>query len=144
MKFEEVKDLDTARFRRLTGVKKETFVEMVKILDIADCIKKRKGGRKNKLSIPNQLLMTLKYMRHYPTQAVLAIEYGISEGSVCKGIKWVENVLVKDGIFALPGKKALLNDNSFELILVDASETPIERPKKNKDTITQGKRKGTH
>ena len=33
--------------------------------------------------------------------------------------------------FALPGRKALLkSDMEYEVVLVDASETPIERPKK--------------
>jgi hypothetical protein len=35
----------------------------------------------------------------------------------------------------LPGKKALLKSNvEFEVILIDATETPIERPKK-KDSM---------
>ena len=33
--------------------------------------------------------------------------------------------------FALPGKKALLkSDIKYEVVLIDATETPIERPKK--------------
>ncbi len=45
--------------------------------------------------------------------------------------------------FALPGRKALLkNDTEYEVVLVDASESPIERPKKSKDTTTLARRKG--
>jgi len=43
----------------------------------------------------------------------------------------------------LPGKKALLkSDNELKVILIDASETPIERPKKrvkNKKLIKKKK-----
>ena len=46
-------------------------------------------------------------------------------------MKWVEDTLIKHPDFALPGRKALLkNDTEFEVVLVDASESPIERPKK--------------
>jgi len=46
-------------------------------------------------------------------------------------VKWVEDMLIKHPDFALPVRKALLkSDMEYEIILVDASETPIERPKK--------------
>ena len=39
--------------------------------------------------------------------------------------------LVKSKEFSLPKKKELLEDNNeIEVILVDATESPIERPKK--------------
>jgi len=40
-------------------------------------------------------------------------------------------VLIKSGVFSLPGKKELLkSDMEYEVILIDASESAIERPKK--------------
>jgi len=43
------------------------------------------------------------------------------------------------------GNKVLTkNDVEYEVILIDATETPIERPKKNKNTFIQEKRKSTH
>ena len=66
----------------------------------------------------------------------------MSESTAYDIIKWIENTLIKHPSFALPGKKALLkNDNEYEIILIDATETPIERPKKNKNITTQAKRK---
>ncbi len=54
--------------------------------------------------------------------------------------RWIENILIKTKEFALPGRKALLNnDNEFEVILIDAVESPIERPKK--ENSIQEKRK---
>ncbi|KIC75819.1 hypothetical protein DB41_HD00010 [Neochlamydia sp. TUME1] len=35
------------------------------------------------------------------------------------------------------------SDTEYEVILVDATETPVERPKKSKNAIIQGKRKNT-
>ncbi len=43
----------------------------------------------------------------------------------------IEDILIKSKVFSLPGKKALLkSDTEFEVILIDATESPIERPKK--------------
>jgi len=126
-----VKNLSDEQFRRLTGVKRGTFDKMIQILEEADNKKKRKGGRKNKLSIENQLLMALEYIREYRTYFHVSQSYGISESSCYKGIKWIEDTLIKHPDFALPGRKALLkSDMEYEVVLIDATETPIERPKK--------------
>ena len=54
--------LNEKDFKQLIGVKKATFEAMVTILNEAYANKPRKwrGGRKKKLSIEEQLLMTLK------------------------------------------------------------------------------------
>ena len=131
MKYEQVKNLSDEQFRRLTGVKCSTFDKMIKILEEADKKKKIKGGRRNKLSIENQLLMALEYIREYRTYFHVSQSYGISESSCYKGIKWVEDTLIKHPDFAMPGRKALLkSDMEYEVVLIDATETPIERPKK--------------
>ena len=45
----------------------------------------------------------------------------------------VEDTLIRDGTFSRPGRKApLKTDMEYEVILVDATESPIERPKKSK------------
>ncbi len=142
MKFETVKDQDDEKFRRLTGVKRPTFDKMVGILD--DSIKNRKvnSGRKKKLSIENSLLMTLEYIREYRTYFHVSQSYGVSESSTYKTVRWVENTLIKHPDFALPGRKALLkSDIEYDVVLIDATETPIEKPKKSKSIFIQEKRK---
>lgn len=144
MKFDTVKELDDEKFRRLTGVKRSTFDKMLCIL--SDAIKSRRTakGRKKKLSIEDMLLMSLEYIREYRTYFHVSQSYGLSESSTYKTVKWVEDTLIKHQDFALPGRKALLkSDMEYELVLIDATETPIERPKKSKSTFTQEKRKGT-
>jgi hypothetical protein len=145
MRYDQTKALEDEKFRRLTGVKLPTFLKIVDILRQADIQKKSQGGRKNKLSIEDQLLMTLEYLREYRTYFHIGQSYGISESSAYKAVKWVEDTLIKHPDFALPGRKALLkNDMEYEVVLIDATESPIERPKKNKSTIIQEKRKNTH
>jgi len=134
MKYNQIKDLLEEQFRRLTGVKRETFKKMIEILREADRKKKASGGRKNKLSIEDQLLMALEYIREYRTYFHIAKSYAVSESAAYKTVRWVEDTLVKHHDFALPGRKALLkSDVEYEVVLVDASETPIERPKKKSD-----------
>jgi Helix-turn-helix of DDE superfamily endonuclease len=131
MKYEQIRNLLNESFRRLTGVKRQTFEKMVKILAEDDKNKKIKGGRKNKLSLENRLLMALEYIREYRTYFHISKSYGVSESTAYKTVRWVEDTLIKHPDFALPGRKALLkNDMEYEVVLVDASETPIERPKK--------------
>lgn len=133
MKYEHAKGLDDEKFRRLTGVKKETFDRMIKILKEADLEKKKRGGRKNKLIIEDRLLMALEYIREYRTYFHVSQSYGLSESVAYDTIKWIEDTLIKHPDFALPGRKALLkSDMEYEVILIDATETAIERPKKKK------------
>ncbi|KJV71647.1 DDE superendonuclease family protein, partial [Orientia tsutsugamushi str. TA763] len=48
-------------------------------------------------------------------------------------VKWVEDTLVKHSNFALLGRKAIMkSDMNYEVVLIDATESPIERPKKTK------------
>jgi transposase len=134
MKYDQTNELSDEQFRRLTGVKRSTFKKMLEILREADQRKKTRGGRKSKLSIENQLLMALEYIREYRTYFHVATSYGVSESVAYKIIRWIEDTLIKDPVFALPGRKALLKSNmEYEVLLIDASETPIERPKKKSD-----------
>jgi hypothetical protein len=131
-KYEELKKLPPEQFRRLTGVKQETFSEMINILVAVQNGRYRKAGRKGSLSIEDKLLMALEYLREYRTYFHLGCSYGLSESPCYRACRWVEDSLIKSGKFSLPGKKALLkSDVEYELILIDASETPIERPKKS-------------
>ena len=130
-KYDKIKGFPEEDFRRLTGVKKNTFAEMVNILREAKDSIYRRSGRKGKLSVEDKLLMTLEYLREYRTYFHVASSYGVSESACYRTCRFVEDTLIKSKKFSLPGKKALVkSDTEFEVILVDASETPIERPKK--------------
>jgi hypothetical protein len=118
---------------------------MVEILRAAHIQKKLKGGRPNKLSIEDMLLMSLEYWREYRTYFHIGIDYGLSESNTYQTIRWVENVLVKDGTFSLPGKKALLEEGAeYEVVLKDVTESPIERPKRGKTATIPERKNATH
>jgi hypothetical protein len=137
MCYETIQHLKDTEFKRLTGVQRETFEMMLQVVEKG----LRDFGRPTKLSRADQLLMTLMYWREYRTEFHIAQSYGLSESTVCRTIQKVENALVRSGKFRLPGKKALqANDTVFEVVLVDVSEQPVERPKKAKNGITVAKR----
>jgi hypothetical protein len=130
MKYEKIKTYKDEKFRRITGVKRTTFKKMIEILKTAYDKKHTKRGRHRKLTIEDMLLVTLEYLREYRTYAHIAANYDIDESNVYRLVKWVEDVLIKDGTFSLPGKKALLTGN-INIELKDVTELIIERPKKN-------------
>ena len=133
MRYETIEQLKDTDFKRLTGVQRATFEEMRKVVEKG----LRKFGRPPKLSRADQLLMTLMYWREYRTEFHIAQSYGVSEATVCRTIRKVEDVLMSSKTFRLPGKKTLQpSDTVFEVILVDVSEQPVERPKKAKKRTT--------
>ncbi len=136
MNYEQVQNLNPADFKRYCGVHQETFKEMVKIVK-AEKILQKKSGRPSKLCIEDQILMTLSYLREYPTFFHLGIKWGINESNSYRIVIRTEKFLIKSGLFNLPGKKILNRNHNEEIetVVVDVSEHEIERPKKNKRNI---------
>ncbi|WP_105629023.1 IS5 family transposase [Spiroplasma poulsonii] len=135
--------LNDREWLRLTGIKKSTFNKMLDILKVAEIEKFKKGGKTNKLSLENRLLMTLLYWREYQTYFHLGKSFDISEANCYRNIKWIEDILIKNSDFQqLAGKKALINDYfNDKTIIIDATETPIQRPKKGQKQSYSGKKK---
>ena len=118
MKYEKIEEYTEDNFRRITGVKRETFRKMVEIVKKSYDEKHKKRGRKLKLSIEDMVLATLEYLREYRTYAHIAANYGIAESNIYRGIRWVENVLISDGTFSLPSRKEVLEKSAdYEIIL---------------------------
>lgn len=142
MKWYTIFRLNEGDFLRLTGVKRSVFDIMLKVLK--DDKAKNKRGARSKLIIEDSLLLTLEYYREYRTMFHIGKHYGVCEATVFNTIRRVEEVLIRHKSFSLPGKKALLTvENSESVILIDASETPIQRPKKTKKMVFR-EEKTTH
>ena len=107
-KYEMVNKLSIIEFRRLTGVQKDTFVEMVSIVKEAEHKRMSRGGKPPHLGIEDRVLMTLEYLREYRTYFHLGQSYGLSESACYRNCRWIEDTLIKNKTFALPGKKVLL------------------------------------
>lgn len=141
--FEKTASLNDAAFKQLIGVKRATFAEMVRLL--AQNYEKThlKGGRPRKLSLEDQLIMTLRYLRHYDIQLKLAFDFEVGEATVHDTLVWVEDCLFESGRFSLPDTEQFLKEEAVTDIAIDVTESPIERPKKDKKPPIQEKRSVT-
>lgn len=88
--------------------------------------------------------MTLEYWREYRTYLHIGHSYGVSESTAYRNIRRCEDTLITSGTFTLPGKKSLLTrDRTYEIVLIDATETPVERPQKNSAATTRARKNAT-
>ena len=141
MRYEKAKKLKDSDFKRLCGVKKETFLEMCRIVQAVE--NQRTSGRNCNLSVENQVLLTLNFWREYRTMFHLGQDWGLHESNVSRLVRKIEDILIKSGKFSLPSKRRLLEEDSLTYTIVDVTEMTIERPKKNKRDVIREKRSGT-
>ena len=140
---ERIAHLKAKDYQKYLGVKKKTLDVMLQILEKDYQRKHKLGGRPPKLSVLDKLMIMLQYYREYRVMDNIAFDYGVSKSTISDAIKWVEETLVKDGIFRLPSKRKLLEDLSLEVVLVDATECEIERPQKISAGITPARKRST-
>ena len=149
-RWNSVQKLSEDKILRLTGVRLFFFDEMVKILRKIEEYKFKTGGRPPKLVIEDQILLLLQYYREYCTLFSAASSYGVSEPTAWRIVVKIEKILISSGNFSLPGKKECSN-GTHDHLLVDVTESPVERPKKRelvelktfKRIFTQERRKST-
>jgi hypothetical protein len=135
-----LKKLNKKQFKRLVGVTFKVFKLMVKVIE--DYEAQKTAGRKSKLSPEDKVLMTLQYLREYPSLLRLGIDWGIHESTVQRIITKTEELPLQSKDFHLPGRKAV-KENQWEIVIIDVAETPIERPKKNSVAASQARRNVT-
>jgi hypothetical protein len=141
MKHERAKHLKPAEFKRFWGVQLETFKQMVEIVHQHE-EQKKKTGRPGKVSLEDQVLMTLEYWREYRTYFHIGQSWGVTESTACRIIRKIEKILSAARIFTLPGKKSLYQSEPvIKAVVIDVTESPIERPKKNRNNFIAARRK---
>ena len=140
MTYEQLRNLKSEEFKRFYGVHPETFRRMVKELE-PNLKRTGKRGGQPKLSVEDQLLISLEYWREYRTYFHIGKSWGVHESTVYRIVRKVEQLLIRSGVFRLPGKKQLYQSAcEWKIVVVDVTETPIERPKKTKKaTIVERK-----
>ena len=124
MRYQKLNRFSDSEFKRLVGVPRHVFTEMVEVLEKAESLKK-KSGRPHTLDIEDQLLLTLNYLRNYSTQLELAANYHIAESNVNRTIKKVEDALMKSRRFTLPKRSITTADEHFNWVIIDATECGV-------------------
>ena len=132
----EVDKTNDEDFKRLVGVRKDTYRAMVEIHSKAllDNKKHKNLGRPRALNPENEILLTLTYYREYRTYLSTAQSYKVDESTAFRVIHTVEKNLIQHPDFQLPGKKVLREERDSALI-IDVTESQIERPKKTEKEV---------
>src|SRR5512143_3915014 len=95
-------------------------------------------------ALENRLLMVLQYWREYRTYFHLGLSWGVDESVVCRTGQQSEQRLLTSQAFHVPGKQRLCaEDTPFDVVVVDAAESPVERPPKNSGVTTAERRNVT-
>jgi hypothetical protein len=87
--------------------------------------------------------MTREYLREYGTYFHIAQTWGVYESTAYRIIRTVEDTLMRSRKFSLPGKKKLLESDHAIEVVVDVTESPIERPKKTKNASIVARKNDT-
>ena len=99
----------------------------------------RTRGLKSSLTIADQLLLTLIYLRQYHTFLQLGEMFSISESYAQKRYTFISKRLLKT--LDLPNDKDLTTENLK--LLADVTEQEIERPQSNQKSYYSGKKSDT-
>ncbi len=139
--FEKYKSKRPAEFTRLVGVGFGTFQIILKRLEAEIiCFKQQKPmrtrGLKSSLTIADQLLLTLIYLRQYQTFLQLGEMFSISESYAQKRYTFISRRLLK--ALDLPNDKSLTAENLK--LIADVTEQEIERPVKEQKSYYSGKK----
>ena len=132
------------KFTRETGLSNVSFRALVDKVTIYIAAKKqsyplsKRGKQASKFSQEDHVLLTLYYLRHYPTFSNLADVFGMSESYACKIYHRYARILAQ--VEKVGNRKNLL-EQAPETVIIDASEQPIERPVKRQQDYYSGKKK---
>jgi hypothetical protein len=131
------------KYLRKIGLSQEQFQHLLLILQdvlTSDHTKypmKNRGLKSKHMTTEKQLLLTLTYLRHYPTFLNLGDMFKISESYACKIYhkiaKYLITVIHVDKIDDLSWK-------TVQTVIIDAAEQPIERPLKKQKAYYSGKK----
>ncbi len=141
MNYTIAQTLSADQFKRRFGIQRETFNAMLKALK-PEWRVSPKPGTKPKLELEDRVLVALEYWREYRTYFHIGSSWGVSESTVCRIVHWVEDTLMQSRRFRLPGKGQLVRGfGTPTVVIVDVTETPIERPKRRQRAFYSGKQK---
>ena len=142
--YERYKMKKPAEFTRLVGVNYGAFQIILRLLNLQVARFKaerpiRRRGRKSSLSIEDQLLLTLIYLRQYHTFLQLGEMFSISESYAQKRYQFICSQLLK--VLDVPNQKTLEKEDLT--VLMDVTEQPLERPEKQQKHYYSGKKRCT-
>lgn len=150
-------------FRNLTGIPVAVFDQLLQELRPAFAAHRRQrldrpdrqrafgGGDDFDLPPDDQFLLTIFWLRHYPTQEVLGYLFGVSDSTAKRAIDRCLPLLEAAGKDTMrmpdPGRgrrqnlSTLLKDTPDVAVIIDTFEQPVQRPRKRQKRSYSGKKK---
>ncbi len=129
-------------FKRLTGLSKEKFAQLVTKLEpsFQELEKKKLAhGRTSHLpSLEDKLLCVLIYYRTYISHVFLGYLFNLHNSNICRLLRKMEPLLAKE--ITITKDRSLTPDQVLK-ILVDVSEQPTQRPTNKQRQSYSGKKK---
>ena len=144
--FEQYKRRKPSEFQRLVGINKGSFLILKSkfIKEVAAYKEKSwtwKLGNRSSISVENQLLLYLLYLRNYDTYLNLGKRFGISESYAYKRCKFTEMILSR--CLNFPDIESLKTSLETNLVAIDVCEQEIERPLADQEPYYSGKKSDT-
>ena len=141
--YEKYQRKNPAEFTRLVGVSYGTFQILLQKLEqqiqhYKQQKPRRQRGRKSGLSVADQLLLTLLYLRQYHTFLQLGELFDICESYAQKRYTFIVKMLLL--ALDLPNEKALTGKDLT--LVMDVTEQEIERPVQKQRSFFSGKKNG--
>ena len=150
-------------FRAMTGLTVGAFDQMLPELLAAFAADRRRrldrpgrqrafgGGDDFDLPVADQFLLTVVWLRHYPTQECLGYLFGVSDSTALRAVRRCLPVLEAQGKDSMrlpdPGRgrrrdlPALLKGTPELAVIVDTFEQRTQRPKRRQRAWYSGKKK---
>jgi hypothetical protein len=150
-------------FRSLTGITVAVFDQLLQDLRPAFAAEHRRrldrpdrrraigGGDDFDLEPDDQFLLTLFWLRHYPTQEVLGYLFGVSDSTAKRAVDRCLPLLENAGRDTMrmpdPGRgrrknlSTLLKDTPDVAVIIDTFEQGVQRPQKRQRRYYSGKKK---
>jgi DDE superfamily endonuclease/Helix-turn-helix of DDE superfamily endonuclease len=150
-------------FRSMTGLTVGAFDQMLPALLAAFAADRRRrldrpgrrraigGGDDFDLGVADQFLLTIVWLRHYPTQECLGYLFGVSDSTALRAVRRCLPVLEAQGKDSMrlpdPGRgqrrdlPALLKGTPELAVIVDTFEQRTQRPRRRQRAYYSGKKK---
>jgi hypothetical protein len=97
-------------------------------------------GLNSELGEKDQILLSLEYLRSYPTFAKLGFDYNISDSWACKIYHFHLPIFLEVAGLKNPKK---ISKKKVRKLLIDVACQPIERPTKEQENYYNGQKKST-
>lgn len=150
-------------FRNLTGITVAVFDQLLDELRPAFATARRTrleqrdrqrafgGGDDFDLEPDDQFLLTIFWLRHYPTQEVLGYLFGVSDSTAKRAVDRCLPLLEQSGKDGMrlpdPGRgrrkdlSTLLKDTPDVAVIIDTFEQSVQRPRRRQKRFYSGKKK---